>query len=68
MGIALAGNQALLSWPIPSSNLALQQTSDLRLGDWSDVNGAPVLNLTNLNFQVLVPVPSIGATFFRLKD
>jgi hypothetical protein len=52
-----------LSWLIPSTNFVLQQSSDLV--NWSVVTNAPVLNLTNLQNQVALPL-SDGNAFFRL--
>ena len=63
MGITLT-NTLLLSWLIPSANFALQQSSDL--ANWSDVTNEPVLNLTNLQNQVMLPASS-SSLFFRLK-
>ena len=60
-----AGN-ALLSWTIPSMDFTLQQNSDLSTTNWTDVPTPPVLNLTNLQNQVIVPSTN-GNAFYRLK-
>jgi photosystem II stability/assembly factor-like uncharacterized protein len=52
-----------ISWTIPSTNFVLQQSSDL--SNWSAVTNVPVLNLTNLQNQVTLPL-SAGSSFFRL--
>lgn len=58
-------NEALFfSWLIPSTNFVLQQSSDLN--NWSVVPNTPVLNLTNLQNQVALPIPA-GNNFYRLK-
>jgi hypothetical protein len=53
-----------LSWIIPSTNFVVQQSADF-VG-WSDVTNVPVLNLTNLQNQVTLPLSASNA-FFRLK-
>lgn len=62
--LSLAPTNGLqLSWLIPSTNFVLQQSSDL--ANWSAVTNVPVLNLTNLQNQVTLPL-SEGNAFFRL--
>jgi hypothetical protein len=56
-------NGANLAWIIPSTNFVLQQSADL--ASWSAVTNVPVLNLTNLQNQVVLPL-SDGSAFFRL--
>ncbi|MEJ0088482.1 MAG: hypothetical protein WDM80_01780 [Limisphaerales bacterium] len=53
-----------ISWIMPSTNFALQQSSDLIL--WADVTNAPVLNLTYLQNEVLLSSSNQGG-FYRLK-
>jgi hypothetical protein len=53
-----------LSWIIPSTNFVMQQSSDL--SSWSDLTNAPVLNLTNLQNEITLPL-SGGNDFYRLK-
>jgi hypothetical protein len=57
----------LLSWTIPSMDFTLQQNSDLTGTSWTDVTTLPVLNLTNLQNEVVVPLLSAGNRFYRLK-
>jgi hypothetical protein len=42
----------------------MQQSSDL--GSWTDVTNPPVLNLTNLQNEVTLPMHA-GSGFYRLK-
>jgi hypothetical protein len=56
-------NGVQCSWLVPSANFVLQQSSDLV--SWTAVTNPPVLNLTNLENQVALPVTEDGA-FFRL--
>ena len=64
MNILPMSSSVVLSWLIPSTNLVLQQSSDLV--SWADVTNPPVLNLTNLQNQVTLPL-SGGSGFYRLK-
>jgi hypothetical protein len=58
-------NNMLLSWLAPSTNYALQQSSDLV--SWADATNAVSLNLTNLNDQATVS-PSNASGFYRLAS
>jgi len=62
--IAPAENTATLSWLVPSTGFALQQSADLL--SWSTLTNTPVLNLSNLLEQVSLPLSGTG-DFFRLK-
>jgi hypothetical protein len=64
MNITPANGSFKLSWLIPSTNFVMQQSSDL--SSWSDVTNAPVLNLTNLQNEIILP-PTNSSSFFRLK-
>ena len=56
----------MLSWVVPSTELVLQQDSELGTTNWTEWPMAPALNLTNLQNQVLIsPLSSHG--FYRLK-
>jgi hypothetical protein len=67
LNIAPAPNSLTLFWIIPSMNFALQQNFDLTTTNWTNVTNTPVLNLTNLQNQVTLPLPASNA-FFRLKS
>ena len=56
-------NNTAISWLIPSLDFTLQQSPDL--SSWTAVTNLPVLNLTNLQNQVVLPPPA-GNSFFRL--
>jgi hypothetical protein len=64
LNVSLTNGTMTLSWLIPSTNFILQQSSDL--ASWSAVTNTPVLNFTNLQNQVALPV-STGNVFYRLK-
>jgi hypothetical protein len=66
LNLAASGGNLMLSWLIPSMNFGLQQNSDLTTTNWTDMTSLPVLNLTNLQNQVVLPPPD-GISFFRLK-
>jgi photosystem II stability/assembly factor-like uncharacterized protein len=62
-----AGDRALtLSWPLPSENLTLQHATDPNASDWGTVTNPPVLNPTNLEYQVTMPLSGEHA-FYRLQ-
>jgi hypothetical protein len=67
LSLAPSGGNAVLSWTIPSLSFALQQNSNLTTTNWTNVATAPVLNLTNLQNQVSVSLPTSGILFYRLK-
>ena len=56
----------VLLWQIPSANFVLQQSATLATPSWSDLTNAPVLNLTNLQNQLMLPWGSEPA-FYRLR-
>jgi hypothetical protein len=51
---------------VPSTSFVLQENSDLTTTNWTTVTTPPTLNLTNLQNQVMVPVPT-GNRFYRLN-
>ena len=53
-----------LSWTAPSTNFSLQRSQNLSA--WADVTNSPVLNLTNLQDQVVLP-SSVSNALYRLK-
>jgi hypothetical protein len=67
LSIASSGAEILISWIIPSSDFALQQSSDLLSGSWSDVPIAPVPNWSKLRNEVTMRAPA-GLAFFRLAS
>jgi hypothetical protein len=59
LGIASAGNQAVLFWPASDANYAVQTTTNLSLPNWVTVtNGNPIIGITLTN--------SLPGAFFRL--
>jgi len=66
LNIASSDGNRMVSWLIPSLDFGLQQNSDFTTTNWTNVTNQPVLNLTNLQNQVVLP-PAAGNTFFRLK-
>ncbi len=63
--LAVSGDKLKGSWIIPSANFVLQQNSDLTTSNWITVSNPPVLNLTNLHYEVELS-PASDASFFRL--
>lgn len=66
LSVVPAGINLVLSWVIPSVEFVLQENSDLNTSNWMDVTNTAMLNLTNLQYQVLLSPPS-GDRFYRLK-
>jgi hypothetical protein len=66
LNITPASNNLALSWVVPSTDFVVQQNSDLCTANWTDMTNTPVLNLTNLQNQVVLPLPA-GNAFYRLK-
>jgi hypothetical protein len=64
-GIAPAGGNIAVSWIVPSTNFVLQTSAGSGTG-WTDVATAPVMNLTNLMYEVVVPTTN-PAAFYRLE-
>jgi hypothetical protein len=65
LNLSASANDAAISWLIPSLDFTLQQSPDL--SSWTAVTNPPVLNLTNLQNQIVLPPPA-GNSFFRLKQ
>jgi hypothetical protein len=66
LDVAPSGSNLLLSWTVASRLFGLQENVDLASTNWTDVASAPVLNLTNLQNQVRLPLPA-GNRFYRLR-
>lgn len=65
LGAASIHDNLVLSWTVPSVDLILQQNSDLSMTNWMNVEGTPVLNLTNLQNQIMLS-PTNSSGFYRL--
>jgi hypothetical protein len=63
MSLGYSNGVLALAWTVPSTNFVLQSSADL--STWMDVTNQAVLNLTNLQNEVSLPVSSSNA-FFRL--
>lgn len=63
-----SSDSTLISWIVPSQNFTLQENSDLTTTNWLDVTNVPVLNLTNLQNEVVLPLSFISNRFYRLKQ
>lgn len=67
LNLAASPGQILLSWNVPSASFVLEQNADLITSTWTEVVSTPVLNYTNLQYQVSVPTSS-GSMFYRLAS
>jgi hypothetical protein len=64
LNVVVSSSDLILSWMVPTTSFILQQSSDL--ANWSTVTAAPILNITNLQNQVTLPI-SQTQSFYRLK-
>jgi hypothetical protein len=64
MNIVPRRGNLTVSWLVPSTNFAMQQSPDLL--NWTDMTNQPVLNFTNLENEVVLP-PTGSNVFYRLK-
>jgi hypothetical protein len=65
MNTTPANGNLTLSWIIPSTNFVLEQNLDLTSTNWTDATNMPVLNLTNLQDELTLPLTN-GSGFYRL--
>jgi len=62
---ALSGDNAIvLSWPVSVAPFALQQSSDLTTGGWSNVTNTPTI-VGQQNQVIITRAP--GNRFYRLQ-
>jgi photosystem II stability/assembly factor-like uncharacterized protein len=54
----------IVSWIVPSTNFVMQHSADLQ--NWADMTNQPVLNLTNLQNEMILPLAGSNA-FYRLN-
>jgi photosystem II stability/assembly factor-like uncharacterized protein len=66
LNLTPSSSNLAVAWIIPSTNFVLQQNSDLTTTNWTDVTNTPVLNFTNLQNEVTLPLTGSNA-FYRLK-
>jgi hypothetical protein len=66
LSIVPADGNITVSWIVPSTNFVLQW-SPIGDGGWSDVSAPPVLNLTNLKYEVVLS-PTNSQGFYRLEN
>jgi hypothetical protein len=64
LSVAASNSVLLLSWIVPSTPVALQQSPDL--ATWSTLTNSRALKFTNLHYLMEVPLSS-GQSFYRLK-
>jgi hypothetical protein len=65
INIGFSGTNLRLSWLIPSKNFVLQENGNLAATNWTNVPVVPMLNSTNLHYEVTVP-PLDDSRFYRL--
>jgi photosystem II stability/assembly factor-like uncharacterized protein len=57
----------VLSWVLPSAPFVAQRSDSLQPPAWTDLSNAPLLNLTNLQNQLLLP-PGNDSGYYRLRN
>jgi photosystem II stability/assembly factor-like uncharacterized protein len=57
----------VLSWVLPSAKFVVQRSASLQTPAWTDLLNAPLLNLTNLEYQLLLP-PGNDSGYYRLRN
>lgn len=65
LSLKLSGGSLVISWTVPSINFILQQSSDLMFTNATQVPFAPILNYTDIRYEVTVPMHA-GSMFYRL--
>jgi hypothetical protein len=66
LNVTPSGSNLLLSWTVPSTPFALEESADLTGTNWTEVANAPILNPTNLQHQLRLPLPAANR-FYRLR-
>ena len=66
LNMTCSGGKVSLSWTAAAANFVLQQKADLAEVSWTTLTNKPILNFTNLQYQMTVS-PSSADAFFRLK-
>ena len=67
MGVALAGTNLTLSWPMANTGFTLQSCTNLVLGDWMNVT-SPAPQTVGSNWQMAVPPATNGPVYYRLMQ
>ncbi len=68
LNLTTSGGRLQLSWLVPSMTFKLQQNGELTPSGWMDLTATPVLNLTNLQYELPIsPVNSQGFYRFQLQ-
>jgi hypothetical protein len=63
--VAASASSVDLAWVLPSVKVLLQQSSDCSPAGWQDMTNVPTLNLSNLHYEISLPVSDNG--FYRLR-
>jgi photosystem II stability/assembly factor-like uncharacterized protein len=62
-----SGNSANVSWLVPSTKFVLEENQDLSPKNWTALVALPMLNFSNLHYQVIV-TPLSKCNFYRLRQ
>ena len=66
LSLSILNANLVVSWVVPSTKFGLQQNIDLKT-NWETLTNIPILNLTNLHNQVVLPI-SNNSSYFRLAN
>lgn len=67
MSLAVSNRTLAFSWTVASTNFVLEQITNLTKANWAKLTNTPVLNCTNLQYQVTLPLTN-PAGFYRLGN
>jgi hypothetical protein len=67
MSLAISNRTLAFSWTVASTNFVLEQITNLTKANWAKLTNTPVLNCTNLQYQVTLPLTN-PAGFYRLGN
>ena len=63
LSITMSSNTLALNWTVPSLPFSLQQSPDLTPTNWVTLTNTPILNYTNLQYQVFLAAPANRCNF-----
>lgn len=67
LNIRSAGGRLTLSWLAPSTSASLQRSVEAGAANWETLTNVPILNLSNLQSEVVLPA-SGDRGFYRLRE
>jgi glucuronoarabinoxylan endo-1,4-beta-xylanase len=65
VGVQMSGTNLMMSWPVTNAGFAVQTTTNLLSGNWSDMT-SPMPQIVGTNYQLTLPLTN-STLFFRLS-